>query len=64
MNIPTANDFLINNSSTPNEEMLLKFAKLHMNELLNQIVKELTPVEITESNIDRIIKVYTKKNIK
>jgi hypothetical protein len=64
MNIPTANDFIINNSSTSNEEMLLKFAKLHMNELLNQIVKELTPVEITESNIDRIIKVYIKKNIK
>jgi hypothetical protein len=64
MNIPTANDFLMNNSSTPNEEMLLKFAKLHMDELLNQIINELTPVEITESNIDRIIKVYSKKNIK
>jgi hypothetical protein len=44
--------------------MLLKFAKLHMDELLNQIINELTPVEITESNIDRIIKVYSKKNIK
>jgi hypothetical protein len=62
--IPTANDFLMNNSSTPNEDMLIKFTKLHMDGLLNYIMSEITPIEITETNIDRMIKLYSKKNIK
>lgn len=62
--IPTANDFLMSNSSTPNEEMLIKFAKLHMEGLLNYIMTEITPIEVTETNIDRMIKFYSRKNIK
>ena len=62
--IPTANDFLMSNSSTPNEEMLIKFAKMHMDGLLNYIMSEITPIEITETNIDRMIKLYSRKNIK
>ena len=62
--IPTANDFLMSNSSTPNEEMLINFAKLHMEGLLNYVISEITPIEVTETNIDRMIKFYSRKNIK
>ena len=62
--IQTANDFLMNNSSLPNEDMLLKFARLHMEGLLNYVISEISPIEVTETNIDRLIKLYSKKNIK
>lgn len=39
MNVPTANEFLIKNSATQNEEMLIKFAQLHVKAALEEAYK-------------------------
>ena len=39
MDIPTANEFLLRNSSTDNEKMLIKFAKLHVEAALKEAFK-------------------------
>jgi hypothetical protein len=59
--IPTANEFLLKNSSTPNEEMLVKFAKLHVQAALDEAFK-VARIEIWEK--DLIYESYPPEKIK
>jgi len=59
--IPTANEFLIINSATPNEEMLVKFAQLHVKSALDEAFK-VARIEIWEK--DLIYNSYPPEKIK
>ena len=52
MELPTAKLFILQNSHLPNEEMLKKFAKLHVEKALNEAYK----VSLLESWEEDIIK--------
>jgi hypothetical protein len=59
--IPTANEFLFNNSSTQNEEMLIKFAQLHVKAALDEVFK-VSNLETWEK--DLIYESYPPEKIK
>jgi hypothetical protein len=61
MNIPTANEFLKRSSAIDNEEMLIKFAKLHVEMALEEAFK-VSGLETWEKDI--IKKVYPLEKIK
>jgi hypothetical protein len=50
MDIPTANEFLKRNSSTDNETMLIKFARLHVEVALEEAFK-VSALETWEGDI-------------
>jgi len=50
MELPTANEFLKRNSSTDNEKMLIKFAKLHVEAALEEAFK-VSALETWEGDI-------------
>jgi hypothetical protein len=59
--IPTANEFLFKNASTPNEEMLIKFAQLHVQAALEEAFK-VSNIETWEK--DLIYESYPLEKIK
>ena len=59
--IPTANEFLFRNTATPNEEMLIKFAKLHVKAALDEAIK-VSRIETWEKEL--IYKSYPLEKIK
>ncbi len=61
MNIQTANEFLFNNSSLPNEEMLIKFAQLHVKKALDEVYKS-SKLETWEK--DLVYNTYPLEKIK
>ena len=60
-NLPTANQFLFRNSATPNEEMLIKFAKLHVQAALDEVMK-VARIETWEKEL--IYNAYPPEKIK
>jgi hypothetical protein len=59
--IPTSNQFIIMNTHLSNEEMLKKFAKLHVLAALEEVFK-VSGLEVWEKN--KIYECYPQTNIK